>query len=98
MADDGSEAGDLAAIKARCELNYLVASQPKFARNPRVIAAVATAKASEAALYAAVAKADAAPWFLTYGAYYHVREVNSELDKAHAALRAALEYAEAEAA
>jgi len=97
MADDGSEDGELAAIKARCALNLVVASQPKFARNPLVIAAVETAKASEAALDAAVAKADAAPWFLLYGAHCHVREVCAELDRAHAALRAALASADAEA-
>jgi hypothetical protein len=98
MADDGSAEGDLAAIKARCEMNHLVAGQPKFARNPQVIAAAAGARASEAAFYAAVAKADAAPWFLMYGASCHVREVHAELDRAHAALRAALDGAEAVAA
>jgi hypothetical protein len=97
MADDGSADGELVAIKARCQLNYLVASQPKFARNPLVIAAVETAKASEAALDAALAKAEAAPWFLLYGAYCRVREVCAELDRALTALRAALECAEAEA-
>jgi hypothetical protein len=97
MADDGSEDGNLDAIKARCEMNYLVAGQPKFARNPLVNAAVASAKASEAALHAAVAKADAAPWFLMYGAHCRVREVHAELDRAHAALRATLESAQAKA-
>jgi hypothetical protein len=98
MADDASEQGDLAAIRARCEMNYLVASQPKFAHNPLVIAAVASAKASEAAFHAAAAKADAAPWFLMYGAHCHVRETCAALDRDQAALRAALQCAEAAAA
>jgi len=98
MTDNRSEEADLTAIKARCALNYIIASQPKFARNPRVIAAVADAKASEAALDAAVAEADAEPWFRMYGAYRHVLDVCAELDKSHAALRAAFEYAETGAA
>jgi hypothetical protein len=52
----GSRDADLVAIKARFESNYaLVASAPKIASNPLVIAALANAKASEAALYAALA-------------------------------------------
>jgi len=97
MADDAGETGELAAIKARCQLNYVVAGQAKFARNSLVSAALANAKAIEAALDAAAAKADAAPWFLLYGAYCRVREVCAELDKALMELRAALDCAEANA-
>lgn len=50
----GSSDPDLAAMKARYELNYrLIDSDPKLASSPIVIAALATAKASEAAFYAA---------------------------------------------
>jgi hypothetical protein len=46
---------DLAAIKARYESNYaLITNDPKIANDPVIIAALAKAKASEAAFYAAL--------------------------------------------
>ena len=48
---------DLAAIKARYESHYaLVTDDPKIASDPVIIAALAKAKASEVAFYAAVEK------------------------------------------
>jgi hypothetical protein len=46
---------DLAAIKARYESNYaLITNDPKIANDPVIVAALAKAKASEAAFYAAL--------------------------------------------
>ena len=46
---------DLAAIKARYKSNYaLITNDPKIANDPVIIAALAKAKASEAAFYAAL--------------------------------------------
>jgi hypothetical protein len=48
---------DLTAIKARYESNYaLITNDPKIANDPVIIAALAKAKASEAAFYAALEK------------------------------------------
>jgi hypothetical protein len=94
MPDTRTKDADLAAIRARCELNYTVAGHPKFAGNQIVMAALATAKASEAAFLAAVAEADAARGFRIWSAYRHCREACAAADSAHAALRAAIEIAE----
>jgi hypothetical protein len=68
MPDSRTKDADLAAIKARFESNYaLIASDSKIASNPIVIAAHANAKASEAALYAALADVDAKRNFLRVG-------------------------------
>jgi hypothetical protein len=96
MSDTRTKEADLAAIKARCELNYTVASHPMFASNPIVIAALANAKASDAAFLAAVAEADAARGFRIWSTYRHVRQAGAASDSAHAALRAAIESAEDE--
>jgi hypothetical protein len=92
----GTKQADLAAIKAWFELNYALASQPKLADNPVVIAALANAKASETAFIAAVAEADAARGFRIWSTYRHVRQVSAQPDSAHAALRAVIESAEAD--
>jgi hypothetical protein len=94
MSDTRSKEADLAALKASAELNYSVASHPMFAGNPIVIAALANAKASDAAFFAAVVEADAARGLRIWSAYRHVRRASAASDKAHAALRAAVESAE----
>jgi multidrug resistance efflux pump len=91
-----SKEADLAAIKARVELNYAVASHPMFAGNPIVVAALANAKANDAAFFAAVVEADAARGLRVWSAYRHLRQASAASDKAHATLRAAVESAEAE--
>jgi hypothetical protein len=96
MPDTRTKDADLAAIKARCELNYTVASHPKFAGNRIVMAAIANAKASEVAFLAAVAEADAARGFRIWGAYRHCRQACAVADSAHASLRGAIESAEKE--
>ena len=51
---------DLAAIKARYESNYaLITNDPKIANDPVIIAALAKAKSSEAAFYAALENVEA---------------------------------------
>jgi len=97
MSNIRTKEADLAAIKARCELNYTIANHPKFSSNPIVKAALANAKASEAAFLAAVAEADAARGFRIWSTYRHVRETCVVADEAHAALRAVVELAEGEA-
>src|ERR1700737_1212597 len=96
MSDARTKEADLAAIKARCELNCTVASHPTFASNPIVIAALANAKASDTAFLAAVAEADAARGFRIWSTYRHVRQACAASDSAHVALRAAIESAEDE--
>jgi hypothetical protein len=96
MPDSRTKDADLAAIKARCELNYTIASHPKFADDQIVMAALANAKASETAFLAAVAEADVARGFRIWGAYRHCRQECAAADSAHAALRAAIESAEQE--
>jgi hypothetical protein len=59
MPDTRTKEADLAAVKARMEMNYAVARHPKFAGNPTVAAALANAKASDAAFLAALAEVDA---------------------------------------
>jgi hypothetical protein len=95
MPDTRTKDADLAAIKARCELNYTIASHPNFSGNPIVIAALANAKACDAAFLAAVVEADAARGFRRLSASRHVRQACAASDSAHAALRAAVESAEA---
>ena len=95
MPDNPSKARDLAAIKAGWELNYTIARQPNFAGNRIVQAALANAEASDAAFLAAVAEADAAHGFRIIKTYRHVRRTAASSEKAHAALRAAIERAEA---
>jgi hypothetical protein len=96
MPDAQTKDADLAAIKARCDLNYTIASDPKFAGNRIVMAALNNAKASEAAFLAAVAEADTARGFRIWGAYRHCRQACAAVDSAHATLRATIESAENE--
>jgi predicted Zn-dependent protease with MMP-like domain len=49
LRPDTTKEADLAAAKARMEMNYAIASHPKFAGNPIVSAALANAKANDAA-------------------------------------------------
>ena len=79
------------AAKVWCELNYAIASHPKFADNPVVIVALANAKASEATFIAAAAEADGRSW--DPHREPHVRQVSAAIESAHAALRAAIESA-----
>ena len=92
----GSRDADLVAIKARFKSNYaLVASDPKIASNPHVIAALANAKAGEAALYAALADVDAERNLFRMGSTHRrFRQAGVAAEKAHDALRAAIEIAE----
>jgi hypothetical protein len=96
MMSDRTKEADLAAIKARCELNYAIAQHSKVANNPIVIAAFASAKASEAAFLAAVAEADAARGLRIWRAYRHVRQACAAAGNAQDALCAAIETAERE--
>lgn len=89
------QAADLAALKAGWELNYAIASHPNFASNRIVQAALANAKASDAAFLAAVAEADTARGFRIIKTYRHVRRTAALSEKAHATLRVAIERAEA---
>src|SRR6516225_150184 len=96
MSDIRTKEADLAAARARCELNYAVASHPKFAGNQMVMAALANAKASEAAFLAALAEADAARGFRRWSTYRHCRQACAATDRAHATLRSTVEIAEQE--
>jgi hypothetical protein len=82
MLDARTKEADLAAIRARCELNYIIASHPKFAGNRIVLAALANAKASEAAFIAALAQADASRGIRIFGAYRHCRQACAAADHA----------------
>ena len=97
MPNSRTKDADLAAIKARFESNYaLIASDSKIASNPIVIAALANAKASEAALYAALADVDAKRNFFRVGlTHRRFRQAGVAAEKAHDALRAAIEIAKA---
>jgi len=90
-----SRDADLAAIKARYESDYtLIASDPKIANNPLVIAALANAKASDAAFYAALENMEAKRTFLhRWNTYRHFRQASLKAEKAHDALRATVEGA-----
>jgi hypothetical protein len=88
---------DLAAVKARMELNYSIASHPKFAGDAIVAAALANAKASDAAFFTALAELEAErSFFRMWRTHRHFREACAAADKAHSALRAAVEFAEAQ--
>jgi len=72
------------------------ASDPKIANNPLVIAALANAKASDAAFYAALENMEAKrTFFHRWSAYRHFRQASLKAEKAHDALRAAVERARA---
>ena len=89
----GSKDADLAAIKTRYESDYaLIASDPKIVNDPLVIAAIANAKASDAAFYAALEDVEAKRNFLhRWNTYRHFRQTSVAAEKAHDALRAAVE-------
>jgi hypothetical protein len=95
MPDLRTKDADLAAIKARFESNYaLIASDPKIASNPLVIAALANAKDTDAAFYAALENVEAKRNFLHWwNTYRHFRQASVAAEKAHDALRAAVERA-----
>ena len=62
---------DLAAIKARYESNYaLITNDPKIAKDPVIIAALAQAQASEAGFYAALENVEAKSNLLRGGARF----------------------------
>ena len=91
----GSSDPDLAAMKARYELNYhLVDRDPKLASNPLVIAALARAKASEAAFYAATKDVEAQPnFFRRWNSFRRFRQAAIAAEKAHDELRAMVKKA-----
>jgi hypothetical protein len=79
------------------ELNYSIASQPNFAGNPLVAAALANAKASDAAFFAALAEVEAERnLFRVWRTHRHFREACAAADNAHATLRGLVEIAEDE--
>jgi hypothetical protein len=84
---------DLAAIKARYESNYaFVTNDPKIANDPVIVAALAKARASEAAFYAALENVEAKSNFLRrWGAFQRFRQAAIAAEKAHDKLRAAVE-------
>ena len=86
---------DLAAIKARYESNYaLITNDPKIANDPVIIAALAKAKASEAAFYAALENVEAKSNLLRrWGAFRRFRQAAIAAEKAHDKLRAAVKVA-----
>ena len=86
---------DLAAIKARYESNYaLITNDPKIANDPVIIAALAKAKASEAAFYAALENVEAKSNLLRrWGAFRRFRQAAIAAEKAHDKLRAAVKAA-----
>jgi hypothetical protein len=81
---------DLAAIKARYESNYaLITNDPKIANDPVILAALAKAKASEAAFCAAVENVEAKGNLLRrWGAFRRFRQAAMAAEKAHDKLRA----------
>jgi hypothetical protein len=83
---------DLAAIKARYESNYaLITNDPKIAKDPVIIAALAQAKASEAGFYAALENVEAKSNLLRrWGAFRRFRQAAIAAEKAHDKLRAAV--------
>jgi hypothetical protein len=86
---------DLAAIKARFESNYaLVTNDPKLANDSVIIAALAKARASEAAFYAALDSVEAKSNFLwRWGAFRRFRQTAIAAEKAQDKLRAAIKAA-----
>jgi hypothetical protein len=79
---------DLAAIKARYESNYaLITNDPKIANDPVIIAALAKAKASEAAFEAK------SNLLRRRGAFRRFRQAAMAAEKAHDKLRAAVKAA-----
>jgi hypothetical protein len=95
MPDNPTKEADLAAVKARMEMNYAIAGHPQFAGNPIVSAALANAKASDAAFLTALAEVEAERnFFRMWKTHRHFREACAAADQAHAALRAAIESAE----
>ncbi len=88
---------DLAAIKSRYESECALVTGPKIANNSVVIAALANAKASAAAFYAALENAEAKRTFLgRWGAFRRFRQASMAAEKAHDKLRATVETAEAD--
>jgi hypothetical protein len=86
---------DLAAAKARMKMNYAVANHPQFAGNPIVAAALANAKASDAAFFSALAEVEAERSFLRmWRTHRHFRQVCAAADQAHEALRVAVTISE----
>jgi hypothetical protein len=83
---------DLAAIKARYESNYaLITNDPKIANDPVIVTALAKAKASETAFYAALENVEAKSNFLhRWGAFRRFRQAATAAEKAHVKLRAAV--------
>ena len=80
---------DLAAIKARYESNY---ARQKL--RTKYIAALAKAKASEAAFYAALENVEAKSNLLRrWGAFRRFRQAAIAAEKAHDKLRAAVKAA-----
>ena len=97
MTDARTKAADLAAIKARSELNYAVANHPMFAGNPLVAAALANAKANDAAFLAALAEVEAERnFFRMWKTHRHFRQACAAADKGHATLREVIGNAEDE--
>jgi hypothetical protein len=94
----GSREADLAAMKARNEFNEaLIASDPRIASHPLVIAALANSKASYAAFLAAMADVDAERnFFRMWKTHRHFRQACAAADRAYLGLRAAVEIAENE--
>lgn len=86
---------DLAAIKARYESTYaLITNDPKIANDPVIIAALAKAKASEAAFYAALGNVEAKSNLLRrWGAFRRFRRAAIAAENAHDKLRAAVKAA-----
>jgi hypothetical protein len=97
MTDARTKAADLAAIKARWELNYAVANHPMFAGNPLVAAALANAKANDAAFLAALAEVEAERnFFRMWKTHRHFRQACAAADRGHATLREVIGNAEDE--
>src|SRR5271170_5394121 len=91
----GSRDADLAAIKARYESEYALITGPKIANNPVVIAALANAKASATAFYAALENVEAKRTFLRrWSAFRRFRQAAIAAEKAHDKLRTAIKTAE----
>ena len=86
---------DLAAIKARYESNYaFVTNDPKIANDPVIVAALAKARASEAAFYSALENVEAKSNFLRrWGAFRRFRQAAIAAEKAHDRLRATVKAA-----
>jgi hypothetical protein len=91
-----SRDADLTAIKARYESIYaLITNDSKIASNPVVSAALAKAKASETAFYAAFENVEAKSNFLhRWSAFRRFRKASIAAEKAHDKLRTAIKTAE----